>query len=293
MLVLSRRSQQAIVFPECGITVRFLRVASGRVSIGVEAPDDVSVVRNDADDADEAVQWTTSDRLASRPGTQQATLSISDARLQRRLSLAIEAVEELADSKVDGNDREAVELLDQLRAILRNIDQDAAREHARSLALPIQKSALLVDDNAEEAELLASFLRLRHFDVAVLHDGQAAIEYLEENEQPDVVLLDMAMPRIDGPSTIRLLRDSESHRSLSVYGVSAGTPDDYGLTFGQQGVNGWFQKPVNAELLVETLRSEIDLTEPSRSTTGEWEDGIHENPRTTEHPRISGAPCDS
>ena len=50
MLVLTRRSKEQISFPQVGITIHFIRVHAGQVKIGVEAPRDVSIVRNEVDD---------------------------------------------------------------------------------------------------------------------------------------------------------------------------------------------------------------------------------------------------
>jgi DNA-binding response OmpR family regulator len=167
--------------------------------------------------------------------------------------LANQAIVQLTDGAIDPRDADTVTLINQVRSALQSIDGDAAREHERSPVLPKPRT-LVVDDNINEAKLLAGFLKLRNFDVSIATDGQEALDYLEENEAPEVVLLDMSMPRLDGPSTIRKLRSSVSHQSLRVYGVSGGEPQDYGVSLDENGVNGWFRKPLNPETLVDSLK---------------------------------------
>ena len=50
MLVLSRRAQEKISFPQVGITIHFLRVRSGTTKVGIDAPMDVQIVRDEVDD---------------------------------------------------------------------------------------------------------------------------------------------------------------------------------------------------------------------------------------------------
>src|SRR5690606_9656984 len=80
--------------------------------------------------------------------------------------------------------------------------------------------ALLVEDDANERCLLAGFLRSSGFEVDQAEDGAEAIEYLAAHEKPDIVLLDMLMPRIDGPQTVRTIRSNPRHQGIKIYAVS-------------------------------------------------------------------------
>ena len=62
------------------------------------------------------------------------------------------------------------------------------------------RKALLVEDNQNERELLAGLLRMAGVDVDTAGDGADALDYLRTQVPPDVMLLDMAMPRCDGPT---------------------------------------------------------------------------------------------
>ncbi len=67
------------------------------------------------------------------------------------------------------------------------------------------RRALVVDDNVDNAESLALLLRLHGDEVRTAHDGVEALE-LAEQFQPEIVLLDIGMPRMNGYETCRALR---------------------------------------------------------------------------------------
>jgi CheY-like chemotaxis protein len=129
---------------------------------------------------------------------------------------------------------------------------------AVSAAAPARMSApkaLLVEDDHNECELLAGFFRLAGYEVATAGDGSDAIDYLQQHERPDVMLLDMMLPRCDGPTTIRRLRDDPAFNDLKIFAMSGYTPDQIGLDCGASGVARWFQKPLNPELLLRELNA--------------------------------------
>jgi CheY-like chemotaxis protein len=85
-------------------------------------------------------------------------------------------------------------------------------------------------------------------------NGRQAIEYLQQHEQPDIVLMDMNMPEMDGPETIR---SHPALKHLRMYGVSGMEVEDSGVEVGETGVNRWFTKPVDARRLVDELNNEL------------------------------------
>jgi DNA-binding response OmpR family regulator len=65
--------------------------------------------------------------------------------------------------------------------------------------------ALVVDDEAPLAKVVASYLEREHFEVTIAHNGVNAVALARETD-PDVVLLDLALPGIDGLEVCRQLR---------------------------------------------------------------------------------------
>jgi carbon storage regulator CsrA len=197
MLVLTRRVHQKILFPSIGTTLEIVSVKSGAVRIGIDAPPSVPVFREeilpDADrepcapaaPADEALR-----RLIHQVNNRLSGSTIGLALLRRQLELG--RTSELAGT---------LARIEQELAGLRE-----AVEPAAPASPPLRRRALLVEDDANECELLAGFLRMAGLDVETAGDGADALDHLRTHEKPDVVLLDMILPRCDGPSTVRAIR---------------------------------------------------------------------------------------
>jgi CheY-like chemotaxis protein len=156
-----------------------------------------------------------------------------------------------------GRTEEALLLLDK-------IDEDAQLLERRlgSAADPATSpqargTALLVDDDRNTSALLAECLRLAGVEVETAGDGLAALDYLRTHSRPDVMLLDMAMPRCDGPTTLRAIRGDPAYAGLKVYGLSGYAREQFDVAEGPDGLNGWFQKPIDPQALLRDLDREL------------------------------------
>jgi len=79
---------------------------------------------------------------------------------------------------------------------------------------------LVVDDFTDGRELVAEYLTFRGFTVHTAKDGAEAIE-VADAVRPDVILLDLSMPGIDGWQAARILKSNPSTRDLIIVAVSA------------------------------------------------------------------------
>jgi CheY-like chemotaxis protein len=79
---------------------------------------------------------------------------------------------------------------------------------------------LIVDDVPENISVLFEFLISQGYDVSIAPDGESAIEVVE-HEPPDLILLDVMMPGIDGFETCRRLKEDEGHREIPVIFMTA------------------------------------------------------------------------
>ncbi len=253
MLVLSRRQNDKIVFPNLGITVEILKVVGRSVRVGVEAPANIRVLRH------ELAQKEKSEGVEQiATATQQALQKSSDHELRNRLNRATIGLQlaqkQIEVGQVEAADRTLVKVLAEFQAL----DEGMGKREA--VAAPIDaRHALLVEDDANESELLAGFLRMSGFEVDTAEDGCDALDYLSEHEQPDVVLLDMQMPRCDGPTTISEIRKNPQFNGLRVFAVSGNVPADMGVTVGPNGVDRWFRKPLNPQSLVAELKRDLQF----------------------------------
>jgi CheY-like chemotaxis protein len=126
-----------------------------------------------------------------------------------------------------------------------------------------RRTALLVEDNANERSLLAGYLQTYDYDVATACDGADALEYLATHEKPDVVLIDMNMPRVGGAATVHVIRNNPELADVKLVAVSGLTPPQVNVPLGKGGVDHWFIKPIRPDVLVEQL--DRALQSPTKS----------------------------
>src|SRR5690606_26051916 len=86
---------------------------------------------------------------------------------------------------------------------------------APAVTVPVQRRFLLIDDNRDAADGMAVLIELMGVTARVAYDGSSALEAAREL-RPDVVLLDLGMPGVDGYELCQGLRDQPGGRVVSV-----------------------------------------------------------------------------
>ena len=113
--------------------------------------------------------------------------------------------------------------------------------------------ALVVDDSAVIRELITVNLELEGFEVATAGDGETAID-LATKIRPDVITLDVMMPRLSGFETVVRLRQDERTAAIPVVMVT-GRAQAADLERGAEvGVEAYLTKPFEPDALVEVVR---------------------------------------
>jgi two-component system, cell cycle response regulator DivK len=79
---------------------------------------------------------------------------------------------------------------------------------------------LIIEDNEDNRDMLARRLRRRGFDVVIAHNGTEGVE-MAGSEAPDVVLMDLNMPDLDGWEATRLLKSSPETQHLPIIALTA------------------------------------------------------------------------
>lgn len=250
MLVLSRRPDETITFPTLGIAIQILRVDGQTARIGIEAPRSVPIVRGE---------------LATMPAiTPVLTPAVEQPgklghHVRGQLNTATIALYVAQRQLQAGNTPEAEDTIQQALNTLARLEAELNNKQAPN-APPRPAScikALVVEDNPCESALLTSYLQLSGVDVEHVPDGRDALDYLSSHPRPDVVLLDMRLPRCDGPATLSAIRANEALADLKVFAVTGSAPTEYNLPPGRGGVDGWFRKPLNPVQIVETLKKVV------------------------------------
>ena len=86
-------------------------------------------------------------------------------------------------------------------------------------------------------------------------DGTDALGYLNTHSRPDVILLDMGMPRCDGPTAVRAIRQDPAYAGVKIVAVTGHLPGEYDLPVGPLGVDCWVHKPVDPVALVREFEA--------------------------------------
>jgi len=124
---------------------------------------------------------------------------------------------------------------------------------------------LVVDNNASVREVLSELLTAWSIDVVAADSGSAAIERLDENLSPfDLILLDGAMPDMDGAETARRINLKRAHADVPLMiMMTSRASDDSVLQARELGVDALLAKPVEPSRLLEAMQRAIDSTSAS------------------------------
>ena len=113
----------------------------------------------------------------------------------------------------------------------------------------MKKTVLLIEDNAQNSYLTTFLLESQGFAVVSASDGASGIE-LAQQTLPDLILLDIQLPMMDGYAVARALRTIESLKLTPIVAVTS-----YAMVGDREkclaaGCNGYIEKPINPETFV-------------------------------------------
>ena len=113
-----------------------------------------------------------------------------------------------------------------------------------------KKTILIADDNADIQAVLGILLRGAGFNTVAAYDGIAAVS-LASRAQPDLVLMDIALPRMDGLTATRCIRRLPGLERVPIVGCSAYEPDD---ACGYAQLNTFLRKPTDFSTLLGVIQ---------------------------------------
>jgi CheY-like chemotaxis protein len=115
---------------------------------------------------------------------------------------------------------------------------------------------LLVEDNEMNRDMLTRRLERRGFQVVSAVDGRAGIA-MGEQEAPDLILMDMSLPDLDGWEATRLLKSSSRTRSIPIIALTAHAMSGDRERAMEAGCDDYDTKPVELSRLLEKIDSLI------------------------------------
>lgn len=119
---------------------------------------------------------------------------------------------------------------------------------------------LIVDDIPENVEILEMRLAAHGYDIAKAGDGEQAISIIDE-EKPDLILLDIMMPKIDGIEVCRQVKSNDSLPFIPIILITAKTDPKDIVTGLEAGAEEYLTKPVEQTALVARVKSMLRVKE--------------------------------
>lgn len=116
---------------------------------------------------------------------------------------------------------------------------------------------LLVEDSADNRFMMRRLLELNGYDVLEAVNGVEAIRLAEEM-LPDLILMDLNLPIMDGPTATRRIREVEALKEIPIVVVTAcDTPECHREAFAS-GCNEYVTKPIDVGLLEDLIKSLVE-----------------------------------
>jgi len=114
---------------------------------------------------------------------------------------------------------------------------------------------LLVDDEKDIVEFLQYNLEAENFEVITAYNGLEAIEKIKE--KPDLVVLDVMMPKMNGYEVCKKIRDQKIYKDTPIIFLTAKTSEDDELKGFDCGADDFIKKPISPKMLVARVKSKL------------------------------------
>ena len=134
------------------------------------------------------------------------------------------------------------------------------------------KWIMVVDDDVSNLQMAGTILSKNNMRVTALKSGQALLNYIEEHGTPDLILLDIMMPEMDGFETLTNLRKLEKSKNIGETPVIFLTADENTGTESkgfEMGVSDFIRKPFNSEVLLRRIDNVISMQKEMNSLKNE------------------------
>jgi len=118
------------------------------------------------------------------------------------------------------------------------------------------RTVVIIEDNEQNLYLMRFLLEKHGFVVQEAHDGSQGLS-LAQRAKPDLILLDIQLPDMDGYAVARELRKQEGQRETPIIVVTS-----YAMVGDREkalaaGATGYIEKPINPEIFIDQLRAHV------------------------------------
>ena len=129
------------------------------------------------------------------------------------------------------------------------------------LLIMTEKSILVVDDEDDTVELARMVLEFEGYRVFSASNGQDAIDFLEKpDEKPDLILLDVLMPKIDGLEVCKWIKKQSRLKSIPILLFTAKVGKKDRIAGEEAGADAYINKPFSAEDLLSLIKNHLEIS---------------------------------
>lgn len=126
-----------------------------------------------------------------------------------------------------------------------------------------KRRILIVEDNMDNYELVRFILERAGYDVFLAVNGRDGVD-AARLQQPDLVLMDLGLPEMDGWTAAQKLKEDRSTKAIPVFAITAHTLPRDRVRALQAGCDGYFSKPIHVESFLEAISGVFDKKKSKR-----------------------------
>ena len=115
---------------------------------------------------------------------------------------------------------------------------------------------LYVEDNEDNIYMLSRRLKRKNFDLVIARDGEAGVEAAQK-ENPDIILMDLSLPVLDGWGATRKLKSDASTKDIPIIALSAHAMEEHKSSAIEAGCNDYDTKPVDFARLMLKIEEQL------------------------------------
>ncbi len=126
------------------------------------------------------------------------------------------------------------------------------------------RRVLIIEDEKAMAEILAICLKREGYEIYIAYDGEEGLEKIR-SQKPDLVLLDLILPKLDGRDLLKIIKDDEKTKDIPVV-ILSGMTQQWDRNIGLElGADEYIEKPLDMIKLASQLKNIFRKRESSSS----------------------------
>ena len=117
---------------------------------------------------------------------------------------------------------------------------------------------LYVEDNEDNVYMLSRRLKRKGFEIVIAVDGEQGVE-MASSEKPDLILMDLSLPKMDGWTATKHIKNNNDLKSIPIIALSAHAMEEHKQRALDSGCNDYDTKPVDINRLLSKISEQLGI----------------------------------